>query len=72
MSTHAQQEALLTVPEVSRWLGVRKHAIYGFIKSGWLPAVRIGRRLRVSPADVHALLREARTDSQKSLGVTNG
>lgn len=50
---------LLIVPDVSKWLRVRKPAIYELIKSGKLPAVRIGHRLRVDPADVRAFLRDS-------------
>lgn len=38
---------LLTVSEVARVLGVRDNRVYDLAKSGTLPAVRIGRQLRI-------------------------
>ena len=58
MNTHSNEELVgfLTVADVSKWLRIRKLGIYELIKSGKLPAVRIGHRLRVNPADVRAFL----------------
>jgi excisionase family DNA binding protein len=45
-------ESLLTVSEVSSMLRVSKSKAYSLMKSGELPAVRIGRSVRVREQDV--------------------
>jgi excisionase family DNA binding protein len=39
---------MLTVEEVARELRVSRSAVYGLIRSDVLPAVRVGRRWRVT------------------------
>ena len=43
---------LLTVPEVSLCLSVRPSRVYGLIRAGVLPAVRVGRQVRVLDDDL--------------------
>lgn len=38
---------VMTVPEVAEFLRVDKRAIYAAIRQGQLPAIRVGRLLRV-------------------------
>jgi excisionase family DNA binding protein len=45
-------ESLLTASEVSSMLRVSKSTTYSLMKSGELPAVRIGRSVRVREQDV--------------------
>ena len=42
----------LTVGQVSRLLKIRKAGVYGLISSGRLLAARMGRRVRVSRAEL--------------------
>jgi excisionase family DNA binding protein len=44
---HRPARRLLTVTEVAEHLGLRPHAVYAMIRQGILPAVAMGRRLRV-------------------------
>ena len=45
-------EPLLTVNEAAEILNARKVQIYAWITEGILPAVRIGRRIRISPQEL--------------------
>jgi excisionase family DNA binding protein len=56
----APQPNSLSVREVSDQLGVSRMTIYRLIDSGDLTAYRIGRSIRVWPADVNRYLRGAR------------
>ncbi len=46
----------VAVREFARWLAVPASAVYGEIHRGRLPAVRVGRHLRVRRADAASLL----------------
>jgi excisionase family DNA binding protein len=48
-------DPLLTVDQVAAHLGVSRGWVYDSIRRGHLPAVRVGRYLRCSPAAVRAL-----------------
>jgi excisionase family DNA binding protein len=45
-------ERLLTVPDVAQRLGVGKDYAYDLVTRGGLPHVRIGRLIRVRPAQL--------------------
>lgn len=47
-------EKLLKVDEVCRLLDLRPWAVYGLIARGELPAIRVGRNVRVSPTALRA------------------
>lgn len=49
MNTMEQPTTLLDVHQVSQRLGVRLHRAYELIRTGVIPAVRIGRQVRVDP-----------------------
>ncbi len=49
----ASHEELLTVPEVAAILRISTQAVYRLIREGRLPAVRLGRGVRVD----HGMLR---------------
>lgn len=57
-SGRSEEPGLLDVGAVARALGMRPVTIWGWIRSGRLPAVRFGRTLRVR-ADVLAELIDA-------------
>jgi excisionase family DNA binding protein len=50
------EQALLTVKEVARALRLGHTKTYELIASGQLPAVRIGRSVRVTPQALRAFL----------------
>lgn len=50
------QQRLLRVPEVAIYLGVSKTTVKNAIHRGEIPAVRIGRTLRVDRQDLDRLI----------------
>ena len=61
MSSGAQMSAFLTTEEVLGCLKVNPRTIYRLIKSGELPAVRIGRQWRFRRADLDDWIDRHRT-----------
>ncbi|APU16672.1 MULTISPECIES: helix-turn-helix domain-containing protein [Actinoalloteichus] len=49
-------EDMLSVEQVADRLGLHVRTVRGYIRSGRLPAVRIGKQYRIAPADLQALL----------------
>jgi excisionase family DNA binding protein len=47
---------LYTPQEVARFLRLRVQTVYDYIHRGLLPAVRLGNRYRIDPADLQAFL----------------
>ena len=52
----SETEELLTVAEIAAELKMNQQSIRNWIDSGYLPAIRIGRRVRVKRSDFDALL----------------
>jgi excisionase family DNA binding protein len=52
----AESEELLTVAEIAAALKMNQQTIRNWIDSGFLPAIPIGRRVRVKRSDFGALL----------------
>lgn len=50
------EQEVLTVPEVAAILRVRTHRVYDLAKQGDLPAVKIGRQVRISRAALQAFI----------------
>jgi len=55
------QEPFLTVQEIADLLKVNQQTVRNWIDTGRLPAVRIGRRIRVRRVDLDRLLAEGTT-----------
>lgn len=51
-------ERLLTVKETAVILNARIMQVYAWISEGILPAVRIGRKIRISPEVLHKFVEE--------------
>lgn len=56
-----EPEELLTVAEIAAALKMNQQTIRNWIDSGYLPAIRIGRRVRVKRSDFDALLEASYT-----------
>lgn len=41
------EKATLTVPETAKYLGIGLNTTYALVKSGAIPALRLGRQFRV-------------------------
>jgi excisionase family DNA binding protein len=63
MRSKADIEAFLTTEEVLSCLKVNSRTIYRLIKSGELPAVRIGRQWRFRRSDLDDWIERQRTAS---------
>ena len=61
MSSEGSYTAFLTTEEVLGCLKVNPRTIYRLIKSGELPAVRIGRQWRFRQTDLEAWIHRQRT-----------
>ena len=51
-----QPESLLTVAEVAEWLKLNQQTIRNWIDAGSLPAVRVGRRVRIKRSDLDRIV----------------
>jgi len=63
MTSEASPSAFLTTEEVLSCLKVNPRTIYRLIKSGELPAVRIGRQWRFRRSDLDTWIDRQRTAS---------
>ena len=63
MTSEASTSAFLTTEEVLSCLKVNPRTIYRLIKSGELPAVRIGRQWRFRRSDLDTWIDRQRTAS---------
>ena len=59
---------LLTVAEVATLMRLSKMTIYRLIDSGQLPAIRVGRSLRIPKTSVESFLRDAGQPAHRSAG----
>ncbi len=55
------ETTIMTPQEVSQYLRVDKRTVYGWIRSGELPALRLGKTYRIEPGDFERFLRRRRT-----------
>lgn len=61
MDTRIVDRVLLTIPEVSRAVGVSQRFVWSLIAAGRLPAVRLGRRaVRIDRTDLDKLIQGAK------------
>lgn len=51
------ERKVYTVPEVAELFGVKRDAVYGWIRRGKLRAVKVGGRYRIKGSDLKALVR---------------
>jgi len=58
------QRRLWTAQEAAERLGVRLHRCYELIREGQLPAVRLGRQVRVDPAALEEFIRSGGTGAE--------
>ena len=61
-------ERLLTVGEVADHMRVSNMTVYRLIKSGALPAIRVGKNYRIRASDLTAYLDASVTHADESRG----
>jgi len=47
---------LLTINDVAHQLAISRDSVYRLVRSGALPSLRVGERLRFRPSDIEAYL----------------
>lgn len=55
------EQELLTVEQAAAYLQMHKVTVYKYIRTGLLPAARLGKVYRIYRKDVEALLQSVRT-----------
>jgi excisionase family DNA binding protein len=71
MSTHTQQVVsasertarLMTVADAADFLAISRRQVYVLLERGELPAVRVGTRIRLIPAELTAYLEQHRAEA---------
>lgn len=58
-------EQMLTVAEIAAKFKLSKMTIYRLVNSGAIPALRVGRSLRIEEADLENYMRKVRTDGAR-------
>ena len=58
----ATEDLLLRLPDAARALGIGRTTLYKLIDDGDIHVVRIGRAVRVSPAELHAFVARCNGD----------
>lgn len=61
-----RQKEILTIEEAETYLGIKKRTLYKLIKSGDIPAVKIGGQWRFSKARLDALFLEDNINGAKN------
>ena len=56
MTTGEHQESYLTVAEVADMLRLNQQTVRNWIDAGSLPAIRVGRRVRIKSSDLNRIL----------------
>lgn len=64
MSDNSNKRPFLSLEEISEYLGVNYQLIYRLVRSGDLPAVRVGRVYRVRREDFDAYLSRHSTNQE--------
>lgn len=65
-------DSFLTVAEVAEILKLNQQTVRNWIDQGSLPALRVGRRVRIRRSDLERLLDESRTSATTGPGGETG
>jgi excisionase family DNA binding protein len=60
-----QSTKLITIKEAAQQLTFKPHTIYTMVAKGIIPAVRIGKSVRISVTELEAFISANRTFSRK-------
>ena len=66
MSPSEPEETYLTVAEVAETLKLNQQTVRNWIDQGSLPALRVGRRVRIKRSDFERILEESYSGSPKA------
>jgi len=59
-------DVLMTLKEVAKYLKISVHTIYKMVEYGRMPATRLGRQLRFRKSDVYKWLADKMTREKKA------
>ena len=65
-------DEFLTVAEVAELLKLNQQTVRNWIDQGSLPAVRVGRRVRIRRSDLERVLEDGSTQAGKAAGPDRG
>lgn len=60
MNSGSREREILTVAQAADYLQIHKVTVYKYIRSGMLPAAKLGKVYRIYRRDVEALLQDLR------------
>jgi excisionase family DNA binding protein len=66
------EDSFLTVAEVAEMLKLNQQTVRNWIDHGSLPALRVGRRVRIRRSDLEQLLEDGRTGRAASSSEATG
>ena len=66
------EESFLTVAEVAETLKLNQQTVRNWIDQGSLPALRVGRRVRIKRSDFERLLEQGYTAGREASGEAAG
>jgi excisionase family DNA binding protein len=72
MSSLDPEESYLTVAEVASTLKLNQQTVRNWIDQGSLPALRVGRRVRIKRSDFERILQESYSGGRGASGGTEG
>jgi excisionase family DNA binding protein len=72
MNPNEPEDSFLTVAEVASILKLNQQTVRNWIDQGSLPALRVGRRVRIKRSDFDRVLAESYTSGAGSLGQDAG
>jgi len=72
MSTHDVEESYLTVAEVAEKLKLNQQTVRNWIDQGSLPALRVGRRVRIKRSDFERILEESYSGGNRATAAYAG
>src|SRR5437660_8451797 len=72
MNSAEPEDSFLTVAEVAGILKVNQQTVRNWIDQGSLPALRVGRRVRIRRSDLNRLLEEGYTGASRSSTPSEG
>ncbi len=67
--TNNPSEKLLKMSEAANRLNVSKSTVYRLIVAGTLPAIKIGKQIRIKPADLEAYITGAQATNPDAGGA---
>jgi excisionase family DNA binding protein len=72
MAGNEIEESYLTVAEVAQTLKLNQQTVRNWIDAGALPALRVGRRVRIKRSDFDRILEESYSGSASAVGSGAG